>query len=215
MSRVETRRSVAPAAALAALVLGCAGAADIDRTQPDKVDKSFLLNADGTPKTFYYRETFIGVPPTSGWTFEGTMGELDKIRFEITEKLLIGHRAYDYAPGSQNPITGGVNNTDTPVVVYAITSHFDVKREYNAGTGEQTNVISENTTDRPWFERQFMRVDWSKNLTDAPSDAVTDPTMALFSTQKLPTDYWVSEGNITDQNRPIFTPSYIDFVTKE
>ena len=23
---------------------------------------------DGTPKTFYYRETYIGVPPTSGWT---------------------------------------------------------------------------------------------------------------------------------------------------
>src|SRR5436309_1730531 len=99
MNRAHTGRAVAIAAlGLAGLIgAGCAGQGDIDRTQPDKVDKSFLLKADGTPKTFYYRETYIGVPPTSGWTFEGTMGELGKIRFKITEPFLIGYRAYDYA----------------------------------------------------------------------------------------------------------------------
>ena len=51
-------------------------------------------------------------------------------------------------------------------MVFKILSHFDVKREYNAGTGEQTNVISENTTDRPWYDRDYMRVDWSVNLVD-------------------------------------------------
>ncbi len=93
------------------------------------------------------------MPPTNGWAFEGMQSAMDKIYFQITQDQLIGYRAYDYAPGSQNGITGGANNTDAPVVSYKILSHFDVKREYNAATGEQTNVISENTTDRPWNER--------------------------------------------------------------
>ena len=51
---------------------GCAGQGDIDRTQPDKVLKANLFNADGSPKVFYFRQTYVGVPPTSGWAFEGT-----------------------------------------------------------------------------------------------------------------------------------------------
>ena len=37
------------AVAVAATACGGTGRGDIDRTQPDKVDKSFLVNADGTP----------------------------------------------------------------------------------------------------------------------------------------------------------------------
>src|ERR1700742_1109311 len=161
--RRPDRSTLLGALALAITAASCAGAGrgDIDRTQPDKVDKSFLVNADGTPKVFYYRLTITDVPPTNGWAFEGMQSTMDKIYFQITQDQLIGYRAYDYAPGSQNAITGGANNTDAPVVSYKITSHFDVKREYNAATGEQTNVISENTTDRPWNERQYMRVDWT------------------------------------------------------
>ena len=54
------------------------------------------------------------------------------------------------------------------VASYAIESHFDIRRDYNPQTGEQLNVIVENSQDRPWYEREHMRVDWSKNLiTDA------------------------------------------------
>jgi len=139
-------RTVSAKAALLALVLGtgigsvgCAGAgrADIDRSQPDKVDKSFFLNVDGTPKKFYYRLTITDVPPTNGWAFEGMQGPMDKIYFQITEDQLIGYRAYDYAPGSENPFTGGANNTDAPVVSFKIKAHFDVKREYNPGTASR------------------------------------------------------------------------------
>ena len=67
-------------AALAAILLlgaGCAGQGDIDRTQPDKVDKSIFLNADGSArKVFYYRKTTTGVPPTSAYAYEGTMGQM-------------------------------------------------------------------------------------------------------------------------------------------
>ena len=73
-------------------------------------------------------------------------------------------------PGS-NPsgTNGNTNGTPTKVLngtivgVWPIISHFDVRRSYNAQTGEETNILEENTADRPWQEREYIRVDWSTN----------------------------------------------------
>jgi hypothetical protein len=203
-------------------VSGCTGQGDIDRTQPDKIDKSIFYDAAGQPKVWYYRDTVVEAPPESNWAFEGTQsvpGELgstlEKIRFLITEKFLVGYRAYDYAPGTEDPFTSGPNNSDTPVLVYAITSHFDVKREYNPATGEQTNVISENTTDRPWDQRQFMRVDWTANQAD-PTNAFIG--IGGFRSAGQPSGIWVGEADITRPDfadRPIFSNDLLDFVTMD
>src|SRR5262249_40190218 len=141
-----------------------------------------FFDANGNAKTWYYQETVVGIPPSVIWAFEGLQIPLDKVRFQIQQDFLIGYRAYDSYPGSENAFTGGINNTDTPVVMYKIKSHFDVKRGYNEATGEQTNVITENTMDRPWDQRQFMRVDWSINLAvkNNPFAPVPDPTQPQF-----------------------------------
>jgi hypothetical protein len=55
------------------------------------------------------------------------------------------------------------------VAMYPIESHFDIRAGYNPVTGETTNVIDENTTDRRWYEREYMRVDWSKNMVNDPN----------------------------------------------
>lgn len=47
-----------------------------------------------------------------------------------------------------------------PVLGYPILSHFDIVRGYSTATGEETNVLSENTSDRKWFDREYMRVAW-------------------------------------------------------
>jgi hypothetical protein len=205
--------------ALATLGLGCAGQGDIDRTQPDKIDKSIFINTDGSARSFYYRKTTTGVPPTSAYAYEGTMGQMLKVRFVIQEKYLLGYRAYDYAPGSEGQFTSGENNQDTPFLMFAITSQFDVKREYNPATGEQTNVISENTTDRPWNERQYMRVDWSQNLADptTPDSMSIDPTNPFFPAQTIAEGFSVGEGDqaIVNPNQPIVTHDYVDFTTVE
>jgi hypothetical protein len=207
--------TLAMAAGLAPLA-GCAGQGDVDRTQPDKVRKSILLDATGQPKAFYYRETYVDVPPTSAWSFEGTQGSLQKIKFVIEEKFLRGYRSFDYQPGSENPFTGGADNMDTPILVYAIKSHFDVKREYNPGTGEQTNVISENTTDRPWDQREYMRVDWSQNLAEFDLQSLMfDPTTQFLAVKSVTDPTYVQETNLSDpafKDRPIMTDDYIDFV---
>ncbi len=204
---------------LVAAMAGCAGQGDIDRTQPDKVDKSIFVNPDGSARTFYYRKTTTGSPPTSAYAYEGIMGQMLKVRFEIQQKYLLGYRAYDYAPGSEGQFTSGTNNQDTPFLMFAISSHFDVKREYNPATGEQTNVISENTTDRPWNERQYMRVDWSQNLADPtiPDAVSADPTSPFFPAQTITQTFSIGEGDeaIVSPNQPIMTHDYVDFTTVE
>ena len=47
-----------------------------------------------------------------------------------------------------------------PLATFPINSHFDIIRTYNAATGEETNVIVEDSSERMWYERSYMRVDW-------------------------------------------------------
>ena len=49
-----------------------------------------------------------------------------------------------------------------PILAIPITSHFDIKRSYNPLTGEETNVIAEDTTDREWWQRSYFRVSWGQ-----------------------------------------------------
>jgi len=50
-----------------------------------------------------------------------------------------------------------------PIMAFPIGSHFDIKRGYSPATGEKSNVIEENTTDRKWYDREYMRVAWGDN----------------------------------------------------
>ncbi len=200
------------------LLAACAGQGDITRVQPDAIDKTIFVKSDGaTPRLFYYRKTTVGVPPTSSYSFDGLMGDMYKVRFEIRQEHLIGYRSHDYAIGSQSPLTGGDNNTDTPFLIYKIASHFDIKREYNPATGEQTNVISENTTDRPWNARQFMRIDWSKNLAEGSEPDASDPMFYFLFAHKLDTGYAIGEADnaLMNPDRPIVRSDYIDWTSKE
>src|SRR6476646_5404627 len=107
ITRFCPRRSILTLSLLGLLGAACAGQGDVTRVQPDAIDKSIFVHADGSPRLFYYRQTVTDVPPTTAVAFEGLMGDLAKVRFVITEANLIGYRSYDYAPGSENPTSGG------------------------------------------------------------------------------------------------------------
>ena len=148
--------------------MGCGQPELIDRTQPNYIKKSELLEG-----TWYIQESVVDVPKTpSGVATIGYGGKIEKIRFEVQEDLLVAYRTYEIVPGVDPRVDreksklGNIVFKDgrpykgNPVFAYQITSHFDRQREYNAATGEQSNVLVEDTADRPWYEREYMRVDW-------------------------------------------------------
>ncbi len=151
--------------------MGCSQPELIDRTQPNYVKKTDLLDGQ-----WYIKETIVDLPKTPGAPgVIGSGGKLEKIRWEVQENMLVGYRAYEVMPGidprvdpekskmGKTVFLDGTPYKGNPVYAYPIVSHFDRQRQYNASTGEQTNVLLENTDDRPWYEREFMRVDWSSN----------------------------------------------------
>ncbi len=174
-------RSAAALLAIAVVGTGCAtSVGDIDRTQPD------LISKDHFKGQWFVRETVVNVPVTSPASFIGEPGTLETVVWDVQQDWLVGYRAYELVPGLDGqaesdrakpgvqPVTTGLGDgrdpdvyKGNPVVAYRISEHVDVQRGYNARTGEQTNVISENSSDRQWFERSFMRVDWSDNAVDS------------------------------------------------
>ena len=147
---------------LCALLVQVACAADmgdVDRTQPGKLKKSVFEHE------WYYRQTVIGVPFTTGITFIGEQSILERVRWEISEEFLTAYRSYERVENSEVPSQlPGTHYQGAPIAAFRITSHFDVSRTYNEATGEQTNLINENNYDRPWYDRDYIRVDWSQNL---------------------------------------------------
>ena len=131
----------------------------INRVQPWALEK-----AQFTGK-WYFLQTVVDTPYSTAYTFVGDQSGLSKITWEVTEKYLIARRAYEWIAGSEGQgIVGSGTEDGAPIAMYAITSHFDIRREYNATTGEQLNVIEENTSDQPWYNRKYFRIDWSQNL---------------------------------------------------
>ena len=176
MTRARTRLWTA---LIGMTATGCAqDVGDVDRTQPNLLPKSMF-----TDHAWYVRQTVVDVPPTSTFSFVGETGTMETIRWDVQQDMLVGYRAYEKVPGSDSmadheaarvsdqPVVDGKGDgrnpdvfKDNPIVAYPITEHVDVIREYNARTGEQSNVIVEDQGDRPWYERSYMRVDWSSNM---------------------------------------------------
>ena len=115
---------------------------------------------------------------------------------------------------STDPAPKPVNDGQI-VASYHIESHFDIKRDYNPQTGEQLNIIEENTTDRPWYEREHFRVDWSKNLVTDAYDYDTLSLLGVIGGVKYePFAYTVLDPHSPDA--PHFVPAegYFDVTNK-
>lgn len=148
-----------PLAAAAMFLFGaCAqDVGDIDRTQPNKLKKADLEGE------WFITQTVVDVPTTNWWTFVGDTSSMERIRWKVEENALIAYRSYAKIDGGEQG-EDAEDYVESPIAAYPILSHFDVQRSYNASTGEQTNVIDENGSDRHWYEREYIRVDWSTNL---------------------------------------------------
>lgn len=145
---------------------------DISRVQPNLVAKSDLEGE------WYMMQTVVDIPPTTYFTFIGETSVLERVHWDIQEDMLIAYRSYERLRGAESTsIQTPFDGTEAPIAAYRIINHVDVQREYNSSTGEQSNVISENTADRPWFDRQYVRVDWSASL--VPNFEMIAPTVNM------------------------------------
>lgn len=151
----------------------------VDRTSPNKIDKRLFEGV------WLYSQTTMDVPFSSAISFVGEqpfLGGTRKVVFELQENWLVAFPVTETVQGSeadwkvhkvrkywdpQHRDEFVEMYLGPPVARWPIESHFDVQRNYNTYNGAQSNEVVENTTDRPWYLRDYVRVSWAKQgITD-------------------------------------------------
>lgn len=161
----RTWRAMTAAGLLSSMLFGsgCAqDVGDIDRTQPNKVKKDMFLQND----EWFFRQTVSDTDWQGSVIFEGLFSDLKRVRWVVTENTLFACSSVPPVQGDYVVERVGDKDCYGIVAAFPIMGHFDVQRSYNTATGEQSNVLVENSSDRAWFDREYMRVDWSRNMVD-------------------------------------------------
>ena len=215
---------VATLGLLAGGALGCAEEREpINRVQPNALAKSFFvgddLRSDADNPEFWSQGTVVdvGYGAAQDGLFTSTYAQpVSRIKWQITEDMLIGRLSYERIQDTDGK-KGVGKSTDQGVIVvaYPITSHFDIRYEYNPTTGEEMNVLVENSADKPWYDREYFRVDWSKNLNVDSYDFDTLSMLGLYGgVEYEPMSYYVNDP--TDPDAPHFDAEtgYFDITNK-
>jgi hypothetical protein len=203
--------------------VGCAQErAPISRVQADALAKSFFvgmkLSDDSDNPEFYARGTVVdvGYGAAQDGLFTSTYAQpVSRIKWHIQQDMLIGRVSYERIDGSDGKGTGKAASDGVIAYAYPITAHFDIRRDYNPTTGEESNVLVENTSDRTWDQREYMRVDWSRNMATDSYDFDTLSLMGLFGGIKYESmAYYVN--NPKDPDAPHFDAAtgYFDVTNK-
>ena len=212
---------------LAAGLFGAACAeerAPIDRVQPYALPKTFFIgddfqSADDDPE-FWTQNTMIdvGYGAAQMGLFTSTYAQpVSRIKWQVTETMLIGRAAYERIEDSDyNGLATGFETQDGIVAcAFPIQKHFDIVNSYNPTTGEKLNVLEENAYDRPWYEREYIRVDWSTNMATDAYDFDTLSMVGVYGGITYePLSYYVSDP--MDEEAPYFDleGGYFDVTTK-
>jgi hypothetical protein len=181
------------------LALGaCASERDpINRTQPNAIKKTTLEGE------WYFQQTVVDIPGTYSATFvgESNFQGMERVRFDVQEQWLYVRRSYERIKDAEGGVAADGTSIDgrpymgAVLAAYPITSHFDVRRAYNPTTGEEYNVVEENTTDRPWYQREFVRVDWSQNY-------ATNFQFMVDDMKVDPVAYYVQDTDLDHDGKP-------------
>jgi hypothetical protein len=204
-------------------VAGCAKErSPINRVQPFALEKSYFVGEDlqdpADDPEFYALATLVdvgGYGASQGLFTSSWAQDTVRIKWHITETVLFGRLAYERIDGADGKGVGAATNDGQVVVAFAIEKHFDVVRAYNPTTGEPLNILEENSSDRPWYEREYMRVDWSRNQATDSYDFDTLSLLGVYhSIIYEPFAYDVMDPQ--DPNAPVFDleNGYFDITNK-
>ncbi|WP_373046494.1 hypothetical protein [Vulgatibacter sp.] len=228
MSRKTTmwkRATLVAAVGTAALASGCAEEREpISWVQPNVLDKTFFVGKDlqdpADDPEFYTQGTLIdvGYGASQNGLFTSTYAQqTSRMKWVITEDSLVARLTHERIEGSDGKgiKESALQNEGVVVASFKIQSHFDIQKQYNPTTGEELNVIVENTTDRPWNERKYFRVDWSSNENVDAYDFDMLSMLGIFGGVKYtPMKYFINDP--MDPNAPHFATEegYFDVTTK-
>jgi hypothetical protein len=210
-------------AALAASVIGCAQEREpINRVQSMALKKSFFLGdnlADQSDNPEFYTQQFITDVPygagQDGLFTVGYGGKLTRVKFEATENYLIARITYERIDDSDGKGVDPQMRDGVIAGMFPILSHFDIRRSYNPQTGEEMNVIEENQSDRPWYEREYFRVDWSQNLNTDAYDFDSLAEIGIIGGIKYePLRYEVTDPSAPDAPHFSVDDGYFDITNK-
>lgn len=192
--------------------VGCSDVDPINRVQPDYLKKADLVGPDAKkPYEWYIRNTVVDTTRSNSFAFPGVQDELKRVRWDIEEQHLIARKSYETVSGSDGHGADPAKNDGIIVASYPIRGHFDLQRDYNRSTGEENNVVVENS-DRAWYDREYIRVDWTVN-------EVSDPE-GLFWFEKIFGDVKFTTGEMVSDPASKFAPvyqtsnGYLDFTVK-
>ena len=224
---MKSSRTLAPILALAlAASLGLASCAEevglIDRTQANALEKKAFYGV------WYRLGVVTDMPASAGFGFVGQTnfgGSGGKVIFDIQENFLTVYpvvetvrdgdkqwhrrkiRTY-WVEGEEDRFIEVL--AGNPVAMYPITSHFDVQRGYSSATGVQDNTLVENTTDKPWFKRKHMRVDWI----GSPAAQFPEFFFPQGSIQYSAADHFLQEHEADNPNRFHMEDGYFHFTRR-
>ncbi|NMC71351.1 MAG: hypothetical protein GYA57_14970 [Myxococcales bacterium] len=149
---------------------------------------------------FYSRWVQDHTFESSYFTFKGdstwdySTSSMARVRFIIDENYLVAVRTYEVvANGTIPPADTGY--IGEPLAAFPIESHFDIQRQYNPATGEVSIVTEENSRDRMWWEREYMRVDWTTNNVLGYYWASLDAYQAFGYVERQPAAWLCDEGS--------------------
>src|SRR5262249_48741454 len=140
---------------------------------------------------------------------------MTRIKWVIQEDLLIGRLTYERIDNSDGKGVGAASDNGQVVYVYPIISHFDIRRDYNPTTGEESNVVVENASDRPWNEGKYFRVDWSRTLNTEAFDYDTLSLIGIYGgVHYEPLAYYVNDPESPDAPHFNVEAGYFDVTNK-
>ena len=216
---------VATLGLLAGGALGCAEEREpINRVQPNALAKSFFvgddLRDDADDPEFWTQGTVVdvGYGAAQDGLFTSTYAQpVGRIKWQITEDLLIGRLTYERIEDTDGK-KGVGKSTDQGVDRRRVPHHVALRHSSRVqpddGRGARTSS-SRTASDRPWYEREYFRVDWSQNLNVDSYDFDTLSMLGIYGgVEYEPLAYYVNDP--TDPDAPHFDPEtgYFDVTNK-
>lgn len=191
---------------LAFLLLGAGCATEpepLDQTQPDALHKEMFSGE------WYYKLTVVDTEWANKATFIGEEAFFGsaKVRWEITEDKLNAYMLPQRYRDKDGKMVENAIGLEAMALSFPIKRHFDIKYQENTTTREELNVIVENDTDRPWWEREYIRVDWSESkVTNMWAPMSTD--MLLGELIREPVSTWENVEFFDEHDNRISTRNW-------